>query len=443
MTGFAVIDVETTGVYYRRDQILEVGVIQLDDQLGETFRWSSLINPQRAVTGQHVHGICDTDVAGAPTLADVAAEVMSLLAGRVLVAHNAVFDVNHLMLGLQRAGVPLPDRLPAVIDTMRLSGRVVGARSLAQACEVLSIDLVGAHEAVCDAAATSEMLRRLVDLDPDALPGATYSYVPAADSGTWRGGPGVVLSDAVDPVSAVLHTGTGTSWPGLPDPAPIPGPGYCRQSAVEHHRHSTGYLARLVGQLPVIDDDPDSDALPYLALLDEAVEDRLVTPAEAETLVAAAGELGLSQFEVSCAHTTYMSALATAAWTDGIVTDQERDDLLAVAGLLSLPPAAVGSALDAAQHQVSAHRLPTASRIATSPGDRVVFTGEMSRSRAELESHAVQVGLVPTSSISGRTALLIIADPHSQSRKASRARELGVRLISETVFLEVCTELSR
>jgi DNA polymerase-3 subunit epsilon len=91
---------------------------------------------------------------------------------------------------------------------------------------------------------------------------------------------------------------------------------------------------------------------------------------------------------------------------------------------------------------VAGPRLATARRIAATPGDRVVFTGSMSCPRGDLERQATSAGLVPTSSISKRTALLVIADPHSQSRKACQARELGVRLISEAVFLEVCADLS-
>lgn len=443
MTGFAVVDVETTGVYYRRDQVIEVGIVLLDDSLGESFRWSSLVNPRRAVTAQKVHGITDTDVAQAPTLGQLSADLMTLLEGRVLVAHNAVFDVNHLMHGLDRDNVPLPARLPAVVDTMRLSSRVIGARSLSHACEVLSIDQESVHEALADAEATAELLRRLVDLDPDSLPGATSSFSPSADTGSWRGGPGVALTLEDDPVSVVLRTGAGLRWPALPDPAPLPRPGYTRQAAEAQHRHAAGYLARLVSQLPVVDDDPDSDALPYLALLDEAVEDRLVTPDEAESLVGAAAMLGLSQFEVTRAHTAYMAALATAAWADGVVTEYERGDLRAVAGLLGLPPVAADNALAEARTVGGIPRLEAARRIVVHPGDRVVFTGEMSRPRSELELRATRVGLVPTSSISRRTALLVIADPHSQSRKACQARDLGVRLISEAVFTEVCDDLSR
>jgi DNA polymerase-3 subunit epsilon len=38
--------------------------------------------------------------------------------------------------------------------------------------------------------------------------------------------------------------------------------------------------------------------------------------------------------------------------------------------------------------------------------------------------------------VSKQTGVLICADPHSQSGKATKARALGVRIISEAVFWE-------
>jgi len=38
-------------------------------------------------------------------------------------------------------------------------------------------------------------------------------------------------------------------------------------------------------------------------------------------------------------------------------------------------------------------------------------------------------------SVSGKTALLVAADPWSQSGKAKAARHLGVRIVTEQVFL--------
>ena len=70
------------------------------------------------------------------------------------------------------------------------------------------------------------------------------------------------------------------------------------------------------------------------------------------------------------------------------------------------------------------------------PGTKIVFTGAMSRRREVLEQAARDAGLEPMSSVSKQTGALICADPHSQSGKATKARALGVRVISEAVFWE-------
>ncbi len=154
-----------------------------------------------------------------------------------------------------------------------------------------------------------------------------------------------------------------------------------------------------------------------------------------------AEDLGLSQRDVAAANCRYLAALAAAAWADGVVTDAERADVEAVARLLGLDQAAATAALDQACDR-GCRRATTAVRIGARPGDRVVFTGEMSRPRAELEQQAISAGLVPTGGISRKTAMLVIADPHSQSGKARRARDLGVRLVSESVFDEICQAMS-
>jgi DNA polymerase-3 subunit epsilon len=71
------------------------------------------------------------------------------------------------------------------------------------------------------------------------------------------------------------------------------------------------------------------------------------------------------------------------------------------------------------------------------PGDRVVFTGDMSMPRAKLEDLAASAGLLVSSAVSGKTALVVTADPYSQSGKAKRCRELGVRMVTEQVFLHL------
>jgi len=58
----------------------------------------------------------------------------------------------------------------------------------------------------------------------------------------------------------------------------------------------------------------------------------------------------------------------------------------------------------------------------------------LSTSKEELKALAQGIGLKVTSAVSGKTALLVAADPWSQSGKAQGARQLGVRIVTEQVF---------
>ena len=100
MTGFAVIDLETTGFAYNgADRICEVGVVLLDREGNREHSWTTLINPQRDLGAQHVHHIDATDARVAPRFEDVVGDLTELLAGRVLAAHNSAFDTAFLIAG--------------------------------------------------------------------------------------------------------------------------------------------------------------------------------------------------------------------------------------------------------------------------------------------------------------------------------------------------------
>jgi DNA polymerase III subunit epsilon len=74
---------------------------------------------------------------------------------------------------------------------------------------------------------------------------------------------------------------------------------------------------------------------------------------------------------------------------------------------------------------------------------RVCFTGDMSLDRAELERRASAAGLRVTSSVSGKTDVLVVADAASLSTKARRAREFGTRVIAEPVFLNLLERIEQ
>ncbi len=419
----AVIDIETTGLSPRSDRIVEIGLILLDDRGEVEAEFQTLVNPGRDVGPAGLHGIKASDVVDAPTFAQIAPYLRSLLAGRVVVAHNALFDLRFLAAEFARAGQPV-DLSPSLC-TMRLAPLFFGpgTRSLQALCGYVDIPIPHRHAALHEARATAELMLHMLSssLGEISLAGAGVQ-IQFDDDG------GFVGFEALD-----------ASWAELVDLAAARSAEKCppcrtlvREAATAAARERDGYLSRLVAALPALDDAPPTMA-PYLTVLDEVLEDRLVTLTEADQLIGLAGELGCGMDQVLTAHILYLEALAAAAYTDGDVSDEERADLDRVAALLGLTTRDVDLAISTVRGGTAVEPRPHGG---LAPGTRVVFTGVMSRTRDEVEQAARDAGLVPMSSVSKQTGVLVCADPHSQSGKAKKARALGIRVITEAVFWE-------
>lgn len=419
----AVVDLETTGVLPSVDRVVEVGVVLLDDAGEVEDEFCTLVDPGRDIGPTSLHGIRASDVVGAPTFAEVAPYLGTLLSGRVVVAHNALFDLRFLGREFGRAGMPIG--LSPALCTMRLAGFYDRSmRSLASICEAFSITNGHAHAALEDARATSVALCRLREvLGEAALLDAALTVEFGVD-GSYVGSGLVSAADWASLVTDVVISRR---------PFVDPCRSVSRTAATAAGQDRNRYLASLVSSLPELTGAPMTMA-PYLAVLDQALEDRMVTVNEADQLVALAGELGCGPVHVQAAHRLYLDALATVALADDVVTQSERHDLDRVAVLLGLQPYDVDIALTMVRSgaRVSIPR----QQPGVMAGDKIVFTGEMSRPRSEFEEAARAAGLQPMYSVSGKTNVLVCADPDSQSGKTRKARALGVRVIGEAVFWE-------
>ena len=131
---FCVIDLETTGLDLRRDQIVAYGAVivaQARIPCGRTAY--GLVRPTRAISvpALTVHGLRPADLAGAPTIDEAAGELIDLLSNRVLVAHAAWIERAFINRALRPRGVTLGR---AVLDTA----------ALLRACRLAELD--PAHE---------------------------------------------------------------------------------------------------------------------------------------------------------------------------------------------------------------------------------------------------------------------------------------------------------
>ena len=79
--GFAVVDVETTGLSPRGDRILELAILRSDCRAWIQDEWVSRFNPEGPVGATHIHGITQADVEDAPIFADALPELNARLSG--------------------------------------------------------------------------------------------------------------------------------------------------------------------------------------------------------------------------------------------------------------------------------------------------------------------------------------------------------------------------
>ncbi len=184
---YVALDLETTGLNADRDAIIEIGAVRVEDGR-VTDRFSTLVNPGRKIPLhiQQITGIRNEDVADAPSLEAIIPDLLDFVGPEVagVIAHNAAFDLGFL----RAAGVNF--HRPA-FDTFELAAILLpgmASYSLGALCEALDIDLVDAHRALDDAAATGELFLRLVD---------TLYALPA------------------DVITLVLESGRSTEWPPL------------------------------------------------------------------------------------------------------------------------------------------------------------------------------------------------------------------------------------
>ncbi|MDU0314105.1 DEAD/DEAH box helicase [Phycicoccus sp. M110.8] len=165
LTPFSVIDVETTGfAAHRRDRVIELAIVHTDHTGNVTDTWHTLINPDRDPGPTHLHGITPELLAGAPRFPDVLPYIAAQLAGTIVVAHNALFDLGFLSAEFLRTGHQ-PPAWPALC-TMDLAGHFTDARRLHDCCHAAGITLTGAHTALGDATATAALLEHYLRTAP-------------------------------------------------------------------------------------------------------------------------------------------------------------------------------------------------------------------------------------------------------------------------------------
>ena len=114
-----VLDVETTGLDYTKEKMVEFAAIRLENGKMKD-RFETLINPEHHIRKSSiaVHGITEEDVKDAPTEAEVMPMILDFIGDYPIIAHNAIFDYSFINeASLRTTGKPITN---ARIDSQQM-----------------------------------------------------------------------------------------------------------------------------------------------------------------------------------------------------------------------------------------------------------------------------------------------------------------------------------
>lgn len=116
---FIVFDLETTGLKPATEEITEIAAVLVrEGEIRDSFQ--TYVNPHKPIPPEitELTGISDETVADAPDLPEALEQFFAFAGDRVLVAHNAGFDLAFLKEACKRLSI---DRTFTYIDTLELS----------------------------------------------------------------------------------------------------------------------------------------------------------------------------------------------------------------------------------------------------------------------------------------------------------------------------------
>jgi DNA polymerase-3 subunit epsilon len=120
-----VLDTETTGLDPSKgDRLVEIGAVEMVNQVATGAFYHVLINPERDVPEEafRIHGHSTTALRDKPVFAAIVSEFLAFIGSDRLVIHNAEFDMRFINAELAKVGEPAiaPER---VVDTLAMARR--------------------------------------------------------------------------------------------------------------------------------------------------------------------------------------------------------------------------------------------------------------------------------------------------------------------------------
>ena len=164
-----VLDTETTGLSVAKGhRIVEIGCIELKNQIPTNKTFHCYLNPQRKVSEDaiKVHGYTDEFLADKKKFADIVDDFLKFINNKKLIIHNAEFDISHINNELKLIGKPIISK-DNVVDTLDIAREKYPGSSISldALCKRFRIDNTRRklHTALIDCELLSKVYINLID----------------------------------------------------------------------------------------------------------------------------------------------------------------------------------------------------------------------------------------------------------------------------------------
>ena len=164
-----ILDTETTGLSTtQKHKIVEIGCVELNNQIATGKVFHTYINPQRSVSedAYKVHGYSDKFLSDKKTFLEIAEDFLNFIKNKKIIIHNAPFDLSFLNYELRLINKNQIE-IKNVVDTLELARQKhPGAQnSLVALCKRYNIDNSKRekHSALIDCHLLKEVYINLLD----------------------------------------------------------------------------------------------------------------------------------------------------------------------------------------------------------------------------------------------------------------------------------------
>lgn len=165
---FVVLDIETTGFSAKKDKIIEIGAVKVEN--GRIIdRFSSFVNPGEPIPEliTKLTSITDLTVEDAPYIEEVLPKFLDFCGDSVLVAHNADFDMSFIKNKISDLGLEHDFTYIDTLGMARAQLPELGRFKLDSVAKALNIYLGHHHRAMDDAECTAHIFLKLTEMLKD------------------------------------------------------------------------------------------------------------------------------------------------------------------------------------------------------------------------------------------------------------------------------------